>query len=162
MAETRLNINNLKFSYTDKITIEDINISVQRGEFIGLIGPNGCGKSTALKNVYRALAPDSGDITLDGKNLFRMRSREAALKIAVVGQVVAIGCSVMNKRQKREVETIFEGMANYGTLDYVTAWYTKAAKYIKETNRVRLRICTTRRLCQLSYLVPIKKMTKKL
>ena len=86
MAETRLNINNLKFSYTDKITIEDINISVQRGEFIGLIGPNGCGKSTALKNVYRALTPDSGDITLDGKNLFRMRSREAALKIAVVGQ----------------------------------------------------------------------------
>jgi iron complex transport system ATP-binding protein len=86
MAETRLKINNLNFSYTDKTTIEDINISVQRGEFIGLIGPNGCGKSTALKNVYRALAPDSGEIMLDGKNLSTMRSREAALKIAVVGQ----------------------------------------------------------------------------
>ena len=86
MAETRLTINNLKFSYTDTVTIEDINISIQKGEFIGLIGPNGCGKSTVLKNVYRALAPDSGGVTLDGKNLLQMRSREAALKIAVVGQ----------------------------------------------------------------------------
>jgi iron complex transport system ATP-binding protein len=86
MAETRLEISNLKFSYTDKAVIDDISINVQRGEFVGLIGPNGCGKSTALKNVYRALAPDSGVITLDDKNLFHMRSREAALKIAVVGQ----------------------------------------------------------------------------
>jgi iron complex transport system ATP-binding protein len=86
MAEVRLKINNLNFSYTDIITIEDINISIQKGEFIGLIGPNGCGKSTALKNVYRALTPDSGVIMLDGKNLLQMRSRESALKIAVVGQ----------------------------------------------------------------------------
>ena len=86
MAEIRLEINNLRFSYTDKAAIEDVSIRVQRGEFIGLIGPNGCGKSTALKNVYRALVPDAGVILLDGKDLTRMRNRETALKIAVVGQ----------------------------------------------------------------------------
>jgi iron complex transport system ATP-binding protein len=86
MAETRLEINNLCFSYTDALTIDNIHISVKKGEFTGLIGPNGCGKSTALKNIYRALKPDSGSIALDGADLLRMRSREAALKLAVVGQ----------------------------------------------------------------------------
>jgi iron complex transport system ATP-binding protein len=86
MAETRLLINNLQFSYTDTVTIDDITIEVQKGEFIGIIGPNGCGKSTILKNIYRALAPDAGSITLDDENVFKMRYRETALKFAVVGQ----------------------------------------------------------------------------
>ncbi|MDR1363253.1 MAG: ABC transporter ATP-binding protein [Spirochaetaceae bacterium] len=86
MAETRLEINNLSFSYTGTVTIDDIALNVKRGEFTGLIGPNGCGKSTVLKNIYRALTPAAGSITLDGKDIFKMRSREAALKLAVVGQ----------------------------------------------------------------------------
>jgi iron complex transport system ATP-binding protein len=86
MAVTRLEINNLQFSYTDTVTIEDITINIQKGEFIGIIGPNGCGKSTILKNIYRALTPDAGSITLDGESIFRMRYRETALKLAVVGQ----------------------------------------------------------------------------
>ena len=86
MAETRLVIKDLQFSYADTVTIEDITLNVQKGEFVGIIGPNGCGKSTILKNVYRALAPDTGSVTLDGENLLRMRHRETALKIAVVGQ----------------------------------------------------------------------------
>jgi iron complex transport system ATP-binding protein len=86
MGETRLEINDLQFSYADTVTIKDITLNVQKGEFIGIIGPNGCGKSTVLKNIYRALAPDAGSITLDGENIFRMRHRETALKLAVVGQ----------------------------------------------------------------------------
>jgi iron complex transport system ATP-binding protein len=86
MAETRLEINNVRFSYTDTVTIEDITFSVQKGEFIGIIGPNGCGKSTILKNIYRALAPDSGSMMLDGESIALMRYRETALKLAVVGQ----------------------------------------------------------------------------
>jgi iron complex transport system ATP-binding protein len=86
MTETRLKIDGLYFSYTDTAAIKDINISVKKGEFIGIIGPNGCGKSTILKNIYRTLTPAAGSITLDGAKLLLMRSREAALKIAVVGQ----------------------------------------------------------------------------
>jgi iron complex transport system ATP-binding protein len=85
-AETRLEIEDLRFSYADSVTISGIGLDVKRGEFTGLIGPNGCGKSTLLKNIYRALVPDAGSIRLDGKDLARMRSREAALKLAVVGQ----------------------------------------------------------------------------
>jgi iron complex transport system ATP-binding protein len=86
MAETRLQIENMSFSYTDKKTIDDIRLSVQKGEFVGLIGPNGSGKSTVLKNLYRALVPDCGTVLLDGRDLFRMSHREAAKKLGVVGQ----------------------------------------------------------------------------
>jgi iron complex transport system ATP-binding protein len=86
MAETRLVINNLQFSYTDTLAIDDITIAVQKGEFVGIIGPNGCGKSTVLKNIYRALTPDAGSITLDSRNIVKMSYRETALKLAVVGQ----------------------------------------------------------------------------
>jgi iron complex transport system ATP-binding protein len=86
MAETRLQINKVSFSYTDAKTISDITLNVNRGEFIGLIGPNGSGKSTVLKNIYRALSPEEGNVLLDGGDLFALSHREAAQKIGVVGQ----------------------------------------------------------------------------
>ena len=51
-----------------------------------MLGHNGSGKSTVLKNIYRALRPDGGSITLDGEDLLKMSHRESALKLAVVGQ----------------------------------------------------------------------------
>ncbi|MDR0539001.1 MAG: ABC transporter ATP-binding protein [Spirochaetaceae bacterium] len=86
MAETRLHVENLAFSYNDKRAISDISLEVHKGEFVGIIGPNGSGKSTVLKNLYRALMPDAGGVLFDGKNLFAMSHREAARKIGVVGQ----------------------------------------------------------------------------
>ncbi|MDR2491762.1 MAG: ABC transporter ATP-binding protein [Spirochaetaceae bacterium] len=86
MKTTRLQMEHISFSYTDKKTISDISLFVQKGEFVGLIGPNGSGKSTVLKNLYRALVPDEGTVTFDGVNLLTMNHREAAKKIGVVGQ----------------------------------------------------------------------------
>ncbi|MDR2392606.1 MAG: ABC transporter ATP-binding protein [Treponema sp.] len=86
MAETRLHLENISFSYIDKKAIHDVSLDVHKGEFVGLIGPNGSGKSTVLKNVYRALIPDAGNVLFDGKDLFTMSYREAARKIGVVGQ----------------------------------------------------------------------------
>ncbi|MDR0722583.1 MAG: ABC transporter ATP-binding protein [Treponema sp.] len=86
MAETRLQIEQLSFSYTDSKTIDHIHLTVQKGEFVGLIGPNGSGKSTVLKNLYRALTPDSGSVRIDGLDLFRLSYREGAKKLGVVGQ----------------------------------------------------------------------------
>ncbi|MDR0568770.1 MAG: ABC transporter ATP-binding protein [Spirochaetaceae bacterium] len=86
MADTRLSIKDLTFSYNDVNAIEDVTITVSRGEFVGLIGPNGSGKSTVLKNLYRAILPDSGAVLLDGQDIFKLKYRESALKLGVVGQ----------------------------------------------------------------------------
>ena len=48
--------------------VADLNLTVQRGEVLGLLGVNGAGKSTTLSMIAGALVPDSGSITLDGKD----------------------------------------------------------------------------------------------
>ncbi len=82
----KLKIENLSFSYDNKSTVKNISLDVQNGEFVGIIGPNGSGKTTVLKNVYRALTPSSGEIFLDGKPIRKLSNREVSLKMAVVGQ----------------------------------------------------------------------------
>lgn len=82
----RMQINGITYSYDEKEAVSDVTINVEKGEFVGIIGHNGSGKSTVLKNVYRAIAPDSGTITLDGENLLKMSYKKSAKKMAVVGQ----------------------------------------------------------------------------
>ncbi len=83
----RLLAENITYSYNrGKEILKGISINAKRGEFVGIIGPNGGGKSTLLKCIYRALKPSSGKILLDGEDLLKMPYKKSALKMAVVGQ----------------------------------------------------------------------------
>ena len=53
--------------YEERQVLKDITFQVKRGEAIGLIGHNGCGKSTTLKLLTRIMYPDSGTITMKGR-----------------------------------------------------------------------------------------------
>ncbi|HET9358720.1 MAG TPA: ABC transporter ATP-binding protein [Vicinamibacterales bacterium] len=66
--------------------LSDVSLDVARGSLTGLIGPNGCGKTTLLKLLAGILAPDSGTVALDGHSLATMSQRQIARRIAVVPQ----------------------------------------------------------------------------
>ncbi len=51
--------------------LNGVNVTIPRGKRVALRGPNGCGKSTAMRLLVRGIAPSSGDILLDGKNIDR-------------------------------------------------------------------------------------------
>ena len=53
--------------YEIRNVIKDISFSVKKGEAVGLIGKNGCGKSTTLKMLTKILKPDSGNISIKGR-----------------------------------------------------------------------------------------------
>ena len=56
---------NISKSYGDKKVLENINLSVERGECVALIGPNGVGKSTFIKILMGLISPDSGEVIKD-------------------------------------------------------------------------------------------------
>jgi iron complex transport system ATP-binding protein len=66
--------------------LADVNVDVARGSLTGLLGPNGCGKTTLLKLLAGVLAPQRGTVTLNGRPLAGMSRREIARHIAVVPQ----------------------------------------------------------------------------
>ena len=56
---------------TDEVThaLKEINLTMERGEFISLVGPSGCGKSTILRLVAGLIQPTTGKLTVDGKTI---------------------------------------------------------------------------------------------
>jgi iron complex transport system ATP-binding protein len=66
--------------------LRDVNITVAPRSFTGLLGPNGCGKTTLLKLLSGVLAPDSGSVALTGQHLSALSRRDVARRLAVVPQ----------------------------------------------------------------------------
>jgi len=66
--------------------LDGVTLRVEPGEVVGLIGPNGAGKSTLLRLFTRQLAPASGRVLLDGRELERFGRFELARRVALVSQ----------------------------------------------------------------------------
>jgi iron complex transport system ATP-binding protein len=66
--------------------LRDVSLSVARGSLTGLLGPNGCGKTTLLKLLSGVIAPDRGVVSIDGRALRDVSRRDLARRIAVVPQ----------------------------------------------------------------------------
>jgi ABC-2 type transport system ATP-binding protein len=64
-----IDANNLKKSFGDFVAVDNIDLSVNRGEVVGFLGPNGAGKSTTMKMLTGFLEPDSGDIFINNIDL---------------------------------------------------------------------------------------------
>ena len=66
---TAIEFRNIKKAYGDKVIIENLNLAVEKGEFVTIIGSSGCGKTTALKMINGLIEPTSGDILVNGENI---------------------------------------------------------------------------------------------
>jgi len=81
-----LRVENIDFSYGARSVLKGVSFAVNRGEICGLLGPNGCGKTTLFKCINGILEPKSGNIILGGRSIRQMRREEIARLIAVVPQ----------------------------------------------------------------------------
>ncbi len=71
-----LRIEQLNFSYDGLKVLWDIDLEVAKGEIVTVVGSNGAGKSTVLKNISRLLKPDSGSVIFEGEDLAQLQSHE--------------------------------------------------------------------------------------
>ena len=91
-----LRVENLHYSIEGKEIVKGASLTVDKNRFVTILGPNGCGKSTFLKNVYRVYKPTSGMIYLDDKEMKTYSLKKSAKEMAVVAQFnnLAFDCSV--------------------------------------------------------------------
>ncbi len=72
--------------YRGETVIEGMDLTIGPGDFLGIIGPNGSGKTTFLKSMARGLRPLRGSVFLSGEDIYRMSARRVARELAVVPQ----------------------------------------------------------------------------
>lgn len=71
-----LELDSLTKRFGDKVAVDGLSLALAPGAFLGLLGRNGAGKSTTLKNVSRLVRPSRGSITFEGKDLGKLESHE--------------------------------------------------------------------------------------
>ena len=87
-SEVALELRGVTAGYTGEPVLRNVSIAVREGEVVGLVGPNGSGKTTVVRAASRALRPAAGRIMVRGKDLYAIGAREAARLVAVVPQDV--------------------------------------------------------------------------
>ncbi len=84
--ENTLETKSISFGYGKTLVLEDISFSIQRGDFVALMGPNGSGKTTLLKTLLGLLPPISGEILLNGRPVLSYGPKERAKLIGYASQ----------------------------------------------------------------------------
>lgn len=114
MSEEKLVIDHLNKNFNvdgESVNIlNDINLNINKGEFIAIVGHSGCGKSTLLKIIAGLLNYDDGNVTLDGKKITKpdidrgMVFQEHRLfPWLTIKENLAIGLDKLNKKSKEEI-----------------------------------------------------------
>lgn len=81
-----IKIENLNWEYEEREILKDINIDIEKGKFYTILGQNGSGKTTFIKNIVGILENKNAKIYIDGKKLKDYSKKEIAKKIALVSQ----------------------------------------------------------------------------
>lgn len=108
---------NISKSYGSNVVLKDFSLTLEKGEFITIIGSSGCGKTTILKMVNGLISPDSGDILINGRSirnqdLIRLRR---GIGYAIQGSVlfphmtveqnISYVPNLINKKEKQKTRT---------------------------------------------------------
>ena len=87
--ESVVRVRNLVKRYGDVLALDHFNLEIGKGEIFGLLGPNGCGKTTAINCMLQLLTYDKGSIELFGESMKPTRY-DLKQRIGVVPQQVAV------------------------------------------------------------------------
>lgn len=133
MSSPVLHVKDLTFSYEREIVLENVHLWLSEGDFLGLIGPNGSGKTTFIRCVLGLLKPDHGQIRLFGEPLShdnRKRIGYVSQKAnsfnthfpATVFEVVSTGLygkvGLFRRLSRRHQNQIHEAIASVGLTSF--------------------------------------------
>ena len=77
--------------FGEQVVLDGVDFTVNEGETVALLGPSGTGKSVLLKHIIGLIHPDAGTVTVDGKNVTRLKRKELARLRSGIGYVFQNG-----------------------------------------------------------------------
>ena len=76
-----INVNNLSKKFNNFLAVDNINFSLDKNKTLGLLGPNGCGKTTTIGMLLGLITPSSGEILINNQNISRANRNELLSKM---------------------------------------------------------------------------------
>jgi len=113
-----IKIKNLHKSFADNRVLQGVNLEIEEGETITIIGGSGCGKSVLLKHIVGLLKPEAGEIEVDGQEITRLGMEELAevqkkfgmlfqgaalFDSLTVGENISFGLRMLTGLEEREI-----------------------------------------------------------
>ena len=125
MSETVVEVNNLVKQYKNSLAVNNLNFKITKGTIIGLLGPNGCGKTTTIGMMLGLIKPTSGTVFINNQNIENEKSRTTILeKMNFISPYIELP-------KKLSVE---ENLKVYGRMYGVSNLQDKISNLMKELN----------------------------
>lgn len=134
MKEPILSLENISFAYEERYALKNVNIDIQQGSFLGLIGPNGGGKTTLIKILLGLLKPDQGKVNLFKQPISSFKHWNQIGYVsqkansfnrdfpATVFEVVAMGLTAQigyfRFMRKKDKDKVFQAIKDVGMEEY--------------------------------------------
>ena len=120
-----IEIKNLNKQYNNILAVKNINFTINRGSIVGLLGPNGCGKTTTIGMMLGLIKPTSGTVFINGQNIENENNRTKILeKVNFISPYVELPKKL----------TVKENLKVYGTMYGVSDLKDKISDLMKQLN----------------------------
>lgn len=129
-----LHVKDLEIMIGQEAIVKSISFQTQKQQFVGIIGANGCGKSTMLKGIYKGIKPLAGSVFLDDLDLLAVSEKKVAQKLGVVNQfnelnfdlsvfqMVLLGRTphkkLLESDTQADIEIVMDALAKTNLTDY--------------------------------------------
>lgn len=125
MSETIVKVNHMTKKFGDLLVLNDVSFDVKKGEFLCIVGPTGCGKTTFLNCITKLYEPTSGEILINDKpvdlkedNIAYIFQEYSTMSWLTVEQNVAFGLEIKKKPKdfiRKEVDEVLDmvGLTKY-------------------------------------------------
>jgi len=125
-----IEIKNLNKKYNNILAVKNINFKIEKGSIVGLLGPNGCGKTTTIGMMLGLIKPTSGTVCINGKNIENENIRTKILeKVNFISPYVELPKKL----------TVEENLKVYGKLYGVNNLENKISDLMKELNLLEFK-----------------------
>ena len=125
-----IEIKNLNKQYNNILAVENINFKINKGSIIGLLGPNGCGKTTTIGMMLGLIKPTSGTVFINGQNIENENNRTKILeKVNFISPYVELPKKL----------TVEENLKVYGKMYGVNNLQNKILDLMKELNLLEFK-----------------------